>query len=45
MTEMTEIEELEYAINQLKARNETGNRDWENCIKWLTELLEIKKVK
>lgn len=40
---MDDIEELRDAIYRLKSRNESGNKDWENCLRWLKELLELKQ--
>jgi hypothetical protein len=41
---LSEIEELKDAIRRLELMCEPGNRDWENCLKWLKELLVIKEA-
>lgn len=38
-----EIKELESAINRLEFCWGTGSRDRDTCLKWLKELLAIKK--
>lgn len=40
-----EIELLKDAIRRLEILNEGGNPDWENCYRWLNELLAIKEGK
>lgn len=40
-----EIEEIRTALLQLSHHPCKGTRDWDNCVKWLTELLEIKEAK
>lgn len=41
---MEDIEKLKLAISKLESRNEHGNKDYDNCLRWLKELLEIKLV-
>jgi hypothetical protein len=41
---LNEIEDLKSAIRRLELWNQPGNPDWENCLKWLKELLAIKEA-
>jgi hypothetical protein len=38
-----DIRDIESALNQLQGHGAKGTRDWDNCVRWLTELLEIKR--
>jgi hypothetical protein len=46
MSYQEEIEELKLAIDKLHMRKriEGSNKDLDNCIKWLTELLRVKEI-
>jgi hypothetical protein len=38
-----DIRDIESALSQLQHHGAKGTRDWNNCVRWLTELLEIKR--
>jgi uncharacterized protein Smg (DUF494 family) len=44
-TDKDDIIEIEDALRQLGVRADYKNRDKDNAIRWLAELLEIKKAR
>lgn len=40
----TEISEIKLALQQLENHPCKGTHDWDNCVKWLSELLEIREA-